>query len=126
MINFEDMMCVDLSNLVVLILAETVCQARQNHFIDKKTAFKPRDPCSVSITKYIGQMICVDNQPFSILPTRKHLSTKVIPNLYEECKVNVRLQLEGIDFVSVTTDLSNSTTNDYYQSIIVHFLNIEF
>lgn len=143
--NIESCSSGSVSTNTALCLPKPVSkQVTLASYIDRKTKFKPGDSRSKVITKYIAQMICLDNQPFYIvekrgftelihhlepryqLPSRKHLATNVIPSLYNECKTKVKLQIENIDFISVTTDLWSSTANDDYLSITVHFINSEF
>ena len=113
-------------------------------FIAKKTTFKPGDPRSKAITRKIAYMICKDNQPFSIvedtgfnqllhhlepryiLPSRKHLSNQVIPEMYGEVESRVRIQLLEAEHVAVTTDLWTSTACDDYLSVTVHFVDEEY
>ncbi|KAJ8883565.1 hypothetical protein PR048_015409 [Dryococelus australis] len=77
--------------------------------ISQTSPFRPGDPNAKSITKHIGRMLCLDNQPLSIvegrglmefvkfiepsylMPSRKHFSGKVIPDMYYKCKEKVKL-----------------------------------
>lgn len=83
-------------------------------------------PRARKITMLIGEMIAVDNQPFSVvgdigfgrlvnflepryqIPSRKYFSETLIPELYEKVKVKVKVLLANQQHVSCTTDIWSS------------------
>ncbi|KAJ8893998.1 hypothetical protein PR048_006606 [Dryococelus australis] len=62
-------------------------------------------------------------EPKYKLPTRKHLSKTVVPEMYEKVKVKIENILEPVQYVSITTHVWSSTVNDDYLSITAHFLD---
>lgn len=85
-------------------------------------------------------MICSDFQPLSIvenkgffkyskklqplysLPSRKLLSTKLLPEIYEEVKTKLQTTLNSEQYVSITTDIWNSDSNVAYLTVTGHFI----
>ncbi|XP_063222172.1 E3 SUMO-protein ligase ZBED1-like [Bacillus rossius redtenbacheri] len=57
------------------------------------------------------------------LPTRKTVSTVLVPQMYEQTKVKVRLALEAADAVTITTDGWTSVKNESYISVTAHYIN---
>lgn len=111
----------------------------------KKQKFGSQHPRAREITNAVCEMICVDAQPFSMvadrgflhlmeileprysLPSRKHITTSVLPELYNKVQAKVRsLILEEASSVSFTTDMWSSTSNDDYMSLTAHFINDDF
>ncbi|XP_063239945.1 zinc finger BED domain-containing protein 4-like [Bacillus rossius redtenbacheri] len=120
------------------------CQPTLAHFLSEKSKFKPGDKCAEKFNCLIAQMICLDQQPFSIvenvgfrqlvqaleprytIPTRKTFSNKLIPEMYSNLKENVKKELEDAKYIGITTDLWTSTSQDDYLSITVHFIDNDF
>ncbi|XP_047124279.1 zinc finger BED domain-containing protein 6-like [Hydra vulgaris] len=100
------------------------------------------NPKAQAITKLIGEMICLDLQPYCIvedkgfarflknlapnytIPSRKYFSTKVIPLMYETIKFKVKYQA---DFLSLTSDgwTCQHTIQSYY-NLTTRFVTHEF
>ncbi|XP_068118237.1 zinc finger BED domain-containing protein 4-like [Hyperolius riggenbachi] len=113
-------------------------------FLDKTQSFKPGDKRAKTVTRLVAEMICKANQPLSIvedrgfrkllnhlepryvIPSRKHLAEKVIPQMYEEVKTKVEDLLGKNNFIGLTTDMWTSTSCDDYLSLTVHFLDENF
>lgn len=111
---------------------------------NRQTLFKPGDHRANNITLQIGKMICWDLQPFSIvedrgfralvkhleprytIPSRNHFATKVIPEMYSETKAKVMDLLQDSDYVSFTTDMWTSSSNDDYMSLTAHFADSSY
>ncbi|KAJ8880917.1 hypothetical protein PR048_017390 [Dryococelus australis] len=92
-------------------ICESSAQTSIKNYIDLKSKFKEGDPGANTIIRLIAGMICIDNQPLSlventgfrnlinhlepryIIPTRKTISTKIIPAMYQTVKENVVYQL---------------------------------
>ena len=94
------------------------------------------------ITKLIGEMIVLDNQPFLItedlgfmrlmkhvapryhLPSRHHFSDTVIPNLVKRAEAAVTKMLEKAKHFSFTSDIwTCSHTNDAFISLTAHWID---
>ena len=94
------------------------------------------------ITKLIGEMIALDNQPFLIsedlgfmrlmkhlapryhLPSRHHFSDTVIPNLVKRAEEAVAKMLEKAKHFSFTSDIwTCSHTNDSFISLTAHWID---
>ena len=94
------------------------------------------------ITKLIGEMIVLDNQPFLItedlgfmrlmkhvapryhLPSRHHFSDTVIPNLVKRAEAAVTKMLEKAKHLSFTSDIwTCSHTNDAFISLTAHWID---
>src|SRR5215469_11744197 len=91
-------------------------------FGQKKELWRHDHPKAQHLTKLIGEMICLDLQPYSLvqdtgfkrlmnhlapnysIPNRTHFSTKVVPLLYETVKAKVKFELDNAKYVSLTTD----------------------
>lgn len=97
---------------------------------------------SMTVTKLIGEMIALDNQPFSIvedigfvrllkhafpnyqIPSRIDLSSNVIPDLYTRARSVVLRRLENSQSCSFTTDVwTCKHTNNSFISLSVHFID---
>lgn len=93
----------------------------------------------------IAKMIALDFQPLSMvedegfkiliqslrpeytLPSRKTLSDKILPELYNDIKCKIIKMLEEIEYISITTDLWTSSSNKSYITVTGHFIhNFEF
>ena len=98
------------------------------------------------ITRLIGEMMALDNQPFLMvedmgfhrlmrhlgpsypLPSRFHFSEKVKPDLYERAKKAIADKLKNLDEnnpnISYTTDIwTCKHTNDSYISLSAHWVS---
>lgn len=112
--------------------------------IRKKTKYRPDDLRAREITRKITEMICLDNQPLSVvedvgfknlinfldprydMPSRKYFSTIELPKLYDLTKKKVVERLKTAEYVSITTDMWTSTANDDYMAVTCHFVDNEF
>ena len=99
-------------------------------------------PQAQHITKLIGEMIVLDNQPFLIsedlgfmrlikhvapryhIPSRHHFSDTVIPNLVKRAEAAVAKMLEKAKHFSFTSDIwTCSHTNDSFISLTAHWID---
>lgn len=60
------------------------------------------------------------------LPTRKHFSEKVIPQLYSEVKNKIIAELKETESVALTTDSWTSKACESYVTITVHFMQSDW
>ena len=63
--------------------------------------------------------------PRYILPSRKTLTEKALPEEYDHVMKNVEEALKGTDHVALTTDMWTSTNTDAFNTITAHFTNEE-
>ena len=88
--------------------------------------------------------MAVDNEPFYIiehagfkrlmalleprysLPSSKYLSEKLIPIMFDKVRSKVAGLLEPEEFISFTTDLWSSVTQDSYLSLTAHYISSTF
>lgn len=61
--------------------------------------------------------------PRIVLPCRKTLTTSLLPNLYEEAKGKLLLELEQCSYVALTSDGWTSSIGDPYITVTVHYVN---
>ena len=59
-------------------------------------------------------------------PSRKTLTTKYLPQLFEGEKANIKHDLSGIRSFSLTTDIWTSRANHAYTGLTIHFINDQF
>lgn len=89
-------------------------------------------------------MIAVDNQPFLVvediefirlmkivkpnysLPSLKYFSSKFIPSIYNALMKKVKTTVESSPFISFTTNVWTSLSNDAFISVTVHCLSEHF
>ncbi|XP_077384385.1 E3 SUMO-protein ligase ZBED1-like [Festucalex cinctus] len=57
------------------------------------------------------------------MPSRSHLSTKVLPCMYEDAKEKVLLGLSNAELVAITTDGWTSRATQSYITITAHYVN---
>lgn len=104
---------------------------------DKRTSLN--DSEIETIDKGLIKMIALDYQPLSLVentgfinyskllqplyqpPSRKTLSTKLIPNAYNKIRTQLTDILGQVKYVSVTTDIWTSDSNRAYISVTCHF-----
>lgn len=104
---------------------------------------KPTRPLRISKVKTLDRqlvkMIVREYHPFRIvddtefrkfvkmlrpqydLPTRKALSNTIIPQIYDECKAIIAINLESAIAVCVTTDGWTSVNNESFVAVTAHF-----
>lgn len=94
-----------------------------------------------AITNAIGLFIAADLQPYSVventgfkhlisvleprysMPSRSHLTTKVVPSMYEDVKEKVLGGLSNAELVALTTDGWTSRATESYITVTAHYVN---
>jgi hypothetical protein len=108
------------------------------------TKFDRDHPKQILITQKIAEMMCRDNQPFTIvedagfrallnaaeprytIPSRKTFSEHIVPKLYSEIISAVKSDVHGASSLAFTTDAWSSRANQSYLSYTAHFLSQDF
>jgi hypothetical protein len=98
---------------------------------------------ATEITKRIAQFVAMDLRPISIvegqgfsrlinyiepgyqIPSRPHL-TNICRNLYDSAKIRLLAQINSRPYVSSSTDIWTSRTQQAYLTVTVHFLTEEW
>ena len=101
-------------------------------------------PRAKEISKRIGEMIALDNEPFTAvdhtgfnrlmkllepiyqLPSGKYFSEKLISEMYEKVCLNVKEGVSATSHVSITTDVWSSVAQDSYISLTCHYISENF
>lgn len=94
-----------------------------------------------AITNAIGLFIAADLQPYSVvenagfkhlisvleprysMPSRSHLTTKVLPSMYEDVKEKVLGGLSNAELVALRTDGWTSRATESYITVTAHYVN---
>lgn len=121
--------------------ADTKQRSLEKAFAVKLASTSPR---AQKITQSVATFICKDIRPYSVvendgfqnlintlepryvLPTRKHLSEVVIPNMYEKVKHDVTASLKSAERVAITCDSWTSRATDNYLTITSHHIDQEW
>ena len=92
------------------------------------------------IDRSLMKLIVLDYQPLSIVensgfleyskklnplyepPSRKHLSSVLLTDLYNETRLKVKKMLSSVKYVSITTDLWSSDSCKAYITVTCHFI----
>lgn len=112
--------------------------------LERKKLWDINDPKSVELHYAIGEMITIDNQPFSLVndigfkrlmkkaqpkyqvPSRNYFSDKIVPDIYRKVKSKIASQIEEAEAISFTSDIWTSVSNCSFISLTAHWINIEF
>ncbi|XP_065665378.1 zinc finger BED domain-containing protein 4-like [Hydra vulgaris] len=135
---------VSVSNSVTVILDQKH-QSKLEETINKHRKWTSSEQRAQKITMLIGEMICVDIQPYSLvtdqgfkklimhleprytMPFRKHMTETVVPLIYEKMKIQIMNDVAKADFLSFTTDGWTTHHNDLsFYSLTAHWINSEF
>lgn len=118
-----------------LLLPRTPIQPEECKRTCPQSDSKKKD-IDVSLVK----MITTDYQPLSVVensgfleyteklnplyevPSRKALTSKLLPELYDEVKTKVTGMLDKVDNVAITTDMWSSESNESYLTVTCHFI----
>ena len=116
-------------------------QPRIDETLDARNPYNPSSERYLAITRAVACMMISDFQPFSIvedegfrhlirtldrryqLPSRKHFSEKVIPQMYAELRVRVGAIVKSATCLALTTDGWTSRAGDSYLSVTAHFID---
>ena len=103
--------------------------------------YRPTSQQYMAITRAAAGMIAADRQPFSVvedksfrhlieildrryqLPSRKHFSEKVIPQMYGELREKVGTIAKSVRYLALPMDGWTSHAGDSYLSITAHFID---
>ena len=112
--------------------------------LQKGKPYSFEHPRALKITRYIGEMVAVDAEPFKIvehtsfsrlmallgphytLPSSKYLSEKLLPSMFEKVRSRVADMIASEKYISYTTDIWSSVSRDSYLSLTVHFITSSF
>lgn len=102
-------------------------------------------PKSVKIHYAIGELIALDNQPYSIvndtgfnrllnllqpqyqLPSRKYIKDVIMPDILQKCKQKIATQINETEAVSITSDIwTESVNNHSFLSFTCHWISRDF
>ena len=101
-------------------------------------------PRAKEITKRIGEMMALDNEPFTMvnhigfvrllnllepryqLPSDKYFSETLIPGMYQKVALKVKNDVSSTSYVSLTTDVWSSVAQDSYISLTCHYIARDF
>jgi len=102
------------------------------------------NPSAKEITRQIGEMIALDNEPFAVvghtgfirllklleprykLPSDKYLSETLITEMYQKVWLKGKDYRSLVSHVSVTTDIWSSVPQDSYISLTCHCIVPDF
>lgn len=110
--------------------------------LEKKKLWDINDSRAKRYHYLIGEMIAVDNEPFSLveshvgfrrfvnnilpqyeIPSRKYFSENVIPDIYNKVVNNIKSRLAPVNHISFTTDMWTCQTNKTcFLSCTAHWL----
>nr|XP_012224904.1 PREDICTED: zinc finger BED domain-containing protein 4-like [Linepithema humile] len=120
---------------------------KQSNIADyvKTQKWNINDKKSLNLHKAIGEMIALDNQPFSIvtdigfqklmecaeprykIPFKTYFSETVIPDIYEKCRIKILKDIENISNCAFTSDIwTCNISNESYISFTIHYINEDF
>ena len=113
-------------------------------FVQNVTPFGFNHPMSLKITRYVAEMIALDNQPFSIvedngfkqlvevleprykLPSRRYFTEVAIPDMYQGVREAMLEFLDQVDYISCTTAIWSSVAQDSMLSLTAHCVLSDF
>ena len=102
------------------------------------------NPRAKEITRRIGEMIALDNEPFTVvdhtgfswllkllelhnnLLSDKYFSETLIPEIYQKVCAKIRKSLSFVSHVSVTADILGSVAQDSYITLTCHYIPPDF
>ncbi|XP_047138980.2 zinc finger BED domain-containing protein 4 [Hydra vulgaris] len=135
---------VSVNNSVTVILDQKH-QSKLEETINKHRKWTSSEQRAQKITMLIGEMICVDIQPYSLvtdqgfkklimhleprytMPSKKHMTETVVPLIYEKMKMQIMSDVAKANFLSFTTDGWTTHHNDVsFYSLTAHWINSEF
>ena len=115
-------------------------QSSLTHFVTR-----PMDPLRQKrVDDLLARMVARDLQPYTVvedigfrdfvkelnpnyvLPSRKTLSTRIVPDLFNRTYEIVQNSVDKAESVCLTTDCWTSRTTDSYMSVTCHFVNEDF
>lgn len=125
--------------------AKRVHQMTLAAMVDKMTPWPKSDSRTIAVNSKLAEMVALDLQPFAItsnvgfqrfchllqprytLPSNKHISQTLIPDMYERVKAKVKEELKNVDHVAFTTDIWSSTCSaNSLLSLTGHWIGEDF
>jgi len=122
--------------------ASDTSQSTLQAVLAKKQTWAPDHASAVLATKYLAEMIATDLQPNSIvenvgfvrysrnlepryvLPSRRLLSERIIPDMYLKVKESVQKSVSAANKLSFTTDIwTESNTTKPFIGVSVHWID---
>lgn len=110
-------------------------------YIKQKKMWDINDSKSVKIHYKIGEMICLDNQPYSIvhnegfkrlmghafplytMPSRTYFTNNIIPDIYSRLRNKITQSIQKADYISFTSDIwTCQENNESFLSLTGHWL----
>nr|XP_054603768.1 E3 SUMO-protein ligase ZBED1-like [Nothobranchius furzeri] len=122
-------------------------QPKQQSIISSFSAVAPYEQNSKrskTITKAITFCIAKDMMPLNTvekegfkhlikvldqryeIPGRKYFSQTALPQLYDECREKLEMDLKDVSFFATTTDLWSSRSSEPYLSLTIHYIDKEW
>lgn len=116
-------------------------QPTLSEFLQNTKTWDINDQRSKRINYKIAEMICLDNQPYSIventgfmrllysivpqyhIPSRKYFTDNVVPDIYNKIRDKISTKLINTKWISFTSDIWTCTnTNESFLSITAHWI----
>lgn len=110
-------------------------------YVEKRQMWEIKNSKSVQIHYKIGEMICLDNQPYSIvhnegfkrlmlhafplytIPSRTYFTNNIIPDIYSRLRNKITLSLQKAEYISFTSDIwTCQANNESFISLTGHWL----
>lgn len=116
-------------------------QLKLHEVFDRKKIWDINDIKAKSIHKYIGEMIAIDLQPFSVvedlgfirlmkhicpnyqLPSRKYIKENIVIDIYEKIKAKIKTNISEANYISLTSDGWTSASNSSFLSVTSHWID---
>lgn len=99
--------------------------SKRRQIINRKVAeFIARDMRPFSVVEGSGfKNLLKEMDPCYVLPTRKTISSKLIPRLHAESMIKLLEELKTVKDCAVTTDGWTSMTGDKFNAFTIHFID---
>lgn len=113
--------------------------------VDKMKKWDIKDKRAQEIHRLIGEMIVLDNMPFSMvensgfrrlmqklasnynIPSRNFFSTNIIPKMYDNCVNKIKELITGVHSISLTSDIwTCSHSNESFISLTAHWVSEDY
>lgn len=87
--------------------------------LDNQSFSMAEDDGFISLMAYL--------QPQYVIPSRRFFAENVLPDLYEEVRKNVAVEVAKADHVSFTSDIwTCPSSHEAFMSLSVHWINAEY
>nr|XP_043069341.1 E3 SUMO-protein ligase ZBED1-like [Drosophila bipectinata] len=113
-------------------------------FMQRNIEYPPESQKKKTMDKYVMLMIARDVQPFSMveddgfrnlmqqmdpkykMPSRTFFREVMLPKIYKDLRKDLECELEGVQYVAITTDGWTSRANEAYITVTCHYVNKQF